>query len=54
MTLVWRKRVRLLPWLTANLSKGGASLSAHRGRVTVNSHGRVSIRLWKGFSIRLP
>jgi hypothetical protein len=57
MGLIFHRRVgerrtgRLRTWL--NLSTGGVSGSAKLGRVTVNTRGRVTIRLWKGFSIRL-
>lgn len=37
---------------TLNVSKGGASLSRRAGRVTVNSRGRVSVRLGRGTSWR--
>jgi hypothetical protein len=35
-----------------NLSGSGASVSKRKGRVTVNSRGRVSVRLPRGFSWR--
>ena len=35
-----------------NLSKSGLSLSKRLGRVTLNSRGRISIRLLKGLSWR--
>ena len=54
MGLIFRRRIPLTRWLGLNLSKSGASLTARKGRVSVNSRGRVNIRLWKGFSIRLP
>jgi hypothetical protein len=53
MGLVWNRRKRLGKGVTLNLSKGGASLSKRRGRVTINSRGRASIRLGRGFSFRL-
>lgn len=36
----------------ANVSKSGVSASTRKGRVTVNSKGRVSVRLFKGLSWR--
>lgn len=57
MGLIFRRRVplkrrgRVTSWL--NLRGGGVSASARAGRVTVNSRGRVTIRLGKGFSLRL-
>jgi len=36
-----------------NLSKSGASVSKHRGPITVNSRGRISVRFGKGFGFRL-
>ena len=35
-----------------NLSKSGASLAKKEGPLTVNTRGRASIRLGKGFSFR--
>lgn len=56
MGLIYRKRVntdstgRLRSWL--NLSRSGVSASARAGRVTVNSRGRISVRLLRGLSWR--
>ena len=36
-----------------NLSKSGMSVSKRRGPITVNSRGRISVRLGKGFGFRL-
>lgn len=55
MGLIFRRRVKLgkgkTSWL--NLSKSGVSLSKRVGPVTVNSRGRVTVRLGKGISFRL-
>lgn len=50
MGLVFRKRIRLGKGTGLNLSKSGASVSKRKGRVTVNSRGRMSVRLPRGFS----
>jgi len=48
MGFVFRKRMRVgrSSWL--NVSKRGASVSRRSGPFTVNSRGRVSVRLGKG------
>jgi hypothetical protein len=46
-----KKRGLLRTWL--NLSTRGVSGSARVGRFTVNSRGRVTVRLRKGLSFRL-
>lgn len=55
MGLIFRRRVKLgkstSSWL--NLSKSGVSASKRVGPVTVNSRGRVTVRLGKGISFRL-
>lgn len=48
MGLIVRKRVRLGKHSWLNLSKSGASVSHRRGRVTVNSRGRIFTRLGRG------
>ncbi|UFU14657.1 DUF4236 domain-containing protein [Curtobacterium sp. C1] len=53
MGLILRARRRIAPGVTANLSKRGVSVSARRAGVTVNTRGRVTIRLGKGISFRL-
>jgi len=53
MAVYVRRRVRLLPGLFINLTKTGASVTARAGRVTVNSRGRVSVRIGRGVSWRL-
>lgn len=52
MGLYFRRRSRLgrRSWL--NWSKSGVSASVRRGPVTVNSRGRVTVRLGKGFGFR--
>lgn len=52
MGLIFRRRIRAgrNSWL--NLSGRGASLSRRSGPVTVNSRGRMTVRLGKGLSWR--
>lgn len=52
MGFVFRRRVRLNRTAHLNLSKSGVSASERAGRVTVNSHGRVSLRILPGLSFR--
>jgi hypothetical protein len=52
MGLVFRRRIRLSDDTSANVSKGGASLSKRIGRLTLSSRGRGSIRLLPGLSFR--
>jgi hypothetical protein len=52
MGLVFRRRVRAGKHSWLNLSRHGVSVSHRRGRVTVNSRGRVSVRLLRGLSWR--
>lgn len=52
MGISFRKRVRLGKGQALNLSKSGASVSKRFGRVTVNSRGRFSIRIFKGVTYR--
>ena len=53
MGLIFRKRVRLSRTAHVNLSAHGASVSKRAGRVTVNSRGRVSVRVLPGLSFRV-
>ena len=53
MGLIFRKKVPLDRDTWVNLSGRGASVSKRLGPVTVNSRGRITIRLGNGFSIRL-
>jgi hypothetical protein len=53
MGLIYRKRKRLGEHTTANLSGHGVSLSEHVGPVTVNSRGRITLRLGRGLSWRV-
>lgn len=53
MGLIWNRRKNLGKGAAVNLSKSGASVSKRVGRLTINSRGRGSIRLGKGFRIRL-
>lgn len=48
MSLQFRKRIRLLPNLSLNLSRGWPSLSLRLGRVTITSRGRISVAGPKG------
>ena len=52
MGLIFRKKVRTGTNSWLNLSKSGMSASRRVGRVTVNSRGRVSVRIAKGLSFR--
>lgn len=52
MGLVYRRRKRLTRNTWVNAGTGGASVSARRGRVTVNTRGRGSIRIMRGLSFR--
>lgn len=53
MGFYYRQRVRLGKTVRLNLSKRGASLSSRIGPLTVNSRGRVTMRLAKGLTWRL-
>lgn len=53
MGLVFGKRKRIGKHTTANVSKGGVSVSRKAGPLTVNSRGKASIRLGKGFRFKL-
>jgi hypothetical protein len=54
VSLVFRRSIACGCGTRLNVSKRGASVSCHvRDRVTVNSRGRVSIRLAPGLSWRL-
>lgn len=53
MGFTFQRRKRLGRKTTLNLSRGGASASRRFGPVTINSRGRVSVRLGKGFGFRL-
>ncbi|OIQ85132.1 hypothetical protein GALL_330260 [mine drainage metagenome] len=53
MGLVFRRRVNLGRSAHLNVSKSGVSASKRAGRVTVNSRGRVSVRVLPGLSFRL-
>jgi Protein of unknown function (DUF4236) len=52
MGLVFRRRSRLTPRSRLNYGTGGASVSYRLGPLTVNSRGRVSLRLGRGLSWR--
>lgn len=49
---MYRKRIRAGRNTWLNVSKTGVSVSRRIGRVTVNSRGRVTIRIAKGLSYR--
>jgi hypothetical protein len=53
MGLVFRRRRSLGKRAAVNLTTSGASVSARRGRVSVSSRGRVSVRLGRGLSWRI-
>jgi hypothetical protein len=52
MSLVFRRRVKLDDHTAANVSRKGVSISHRRGRVSINSRGRLSVRLFRGLSWR--
>ena len=53
MGLIFNRRKTIAPDTYVNVSKGGVSVSKRVGRVTVNSRGRVSIRICKGLRFTL-
>jgi hypothetical protein len=53
MGILYRKRAKLGKNSWANVSKTGASLSTRVGPFTVNTRGRVTVRLGNGLSWRL-
>lgn len=53
MGLIWTRRKRIAPGANLNVSKSGASVSKKVGPLTVNSRGRVTLRLGKGLRFRL-
>ncbi len=52
MPFYFRKRATLNKTTHVNLSKAGASVSERVGPVTMNSRGRVSVRILPGLSFR--
>lgn len=52
MGLIFRRRKSLGRGTTLNVSGSGARVSKRTGRVTVNSRGRVSVRLLPGLAWR--
>lgn len=52
MGLSFRRTKRLGKRTRANVSLSGVSVSHRRGPITVNSRGRVTVRLGRGFSWR--
>lgn len=53
MGLYFRKRISAGKGTSVNLTKSGVSVSKRIGPVTVNSRGRVSVRLLPGLSFRI-
>jgi hypothetical protein len=53
MGLSFRKTIKLGKKTSLNVSKTGVSASRRMGPVTVNSRGKVMIRLGKGLTWRL-
>lgn len=51
--LSFRKTIKLGKKTRLNVSKSGISVSRKAGPVTVNSRGRITIRLGKGLTWRL-
>ncbi len=52
MGFFYRKRVKLGKTGHVNISKSGASVSEKLGPVTVNSRGRVTVRILPGLTFR--
>lgn len=52
MGLYFRRRTRLTRRSWLNWSRSGVSVSHRRGPVTVNSRGRVTVRLARGLGWR--
>lgn len=52
MGFIYRKRVKLGKTAHVNISKSGASVSEKLGPVTVNSRGRVTVRILPGLTFR--
>ncbi len=52
MGFIFRKRIRTGRNSWVNVSRSGASVSRRVGPVTVNSRGRVTVRLGRGLSWR--
>jgi hypothetical protein len=52
MGFIYRKRFRVGKRATVNLSKSGVSATERLGPVTLNSRGRISIRLLPGLTFR--
>ncbi|MEZ2388234.1 DUF4236 domain-containing protein [bacterium RCC_150] len=52
MGFIYRKRVKLGKNGHVNLSKSGESISEKFGPVTVNSRGRVTVRILPGLTFR--
>ena len=53
MGLSFRKTIKLGKKTSLNVSKTGVSASRRMGPVTVNSRGKVTVRLGKGLTWRL-
>jgi hypothetical protein len=52
MPFYFRKSVRLGRLFRLNLSKTGASVTGRAGRVSANTRGRASVRLFGGWTWR--
>lgn len=52
MGLIFNRRKKVGKRTTANIGKKGVSLSHKAGPVTVNSRGKVSVRLGKGLRFK--
>lgn len=52
MGLIFNRRKRIGKRTTLNVSTRGASVSKSLGRVSINSRGRGSVRLGKGFRFK--
>jgi hypothetical protein len=52
MPFIFRRSIRLFSGVRLNLGRRRASVSVRSGPVTVNSRGRVTVRLLRGLSWR--
>jgi hypothetical protein len=53
MPFYFRKTKRVTPTTRVNVTKTGASVSKKVGPVTLNSRGRVTVRIAPGLSFRI-
>lgn len=53
MGLIWNRRKKVGKNTTANVSQSGVSVSKKAGPLSVNSRGKVNVRLGKGFRFKI-